>query len=598
MNLPVPYLHSKSNGSLLSPPSSPEMDKHHPVSGDGCWPSVRGQQSFPLESARPDHFYTVDDVAQWTQQRDPSGLRIAPTQQGCHNLDLSSDSFDTQNSQQVKWQSRPGNEEGIKLNAAMQPHLRSHNTSQTHPVALGAPSSSSTGSAGDEDDDDETVSTGEDDGQSSGDVPSQTAAERLAEKRKMKRFRLTHSQTRFLMSEFARQAHPDTAQRERLSRQIPGLSPRQVQVWFQNRRAKLKRLTIDDQESIMKSRALPAGFDTAQALNYTHDVPSHSDLGGPSSFFHTSHPDYEMRKPNTTGRSSRAGDNGGNISPTSVLSSFVDTAFSMSDTFSPISLSSETPHFFTPATSQCTSPSASSSFTRSSSFPNIHQTPWCRYGSPPQQTQVRSRTGSLATPVSHTAQPLEQNVHDPGMLSHAGHFQSYLQQNLTNPDSITSRSGLNYNTFHPPQTITEGHVTLDTTWPGFTSNVAGCSPIDTSCLIDVDWHRIHESLGVPSRTQHAQPVRQVQSAPLAAPPDFHPSVSTAPYQPSEAQLLSTLEYSGVPPTDQLWIPAQLNLPHQPRFSHPTYLGDHAVPGSSYNQDNTTPGFEQIDGWPE
>lgn len=47
--------------------------------------------------------------------------------------------------------------------------------------------------------------------------------------------RLTHNQTRFLMSEFARQAHPDAAHRERLSREIPGLSPRQVQVWFQNR---------------------------------------------------------------------------------------------------------------------------------------------------------------------------------------------------------------------------------------------------------------------------------------------------------------------------------------------------------------------------
>jgi hypothetical protein len=68
-----------------------------------------------------------------------------------------------------------------------------------------------------------------------GDRKPLSAAELRAQKRKMKRFRLTHNQTRFLMSEFARQAHPDAAHRERLAREIPGLTPRQVQVWFQNR---------------------------------------------------------------------------------------------------------------------------------------------------------------------------------------------------------------------------------------------------------------------------------------------------------------------------------------------------------------------------
>jgi hypothetical protein len=73
------------------------------------------------------------------------------------------------------------------------------------------------------------------DGGEEGEKKPMSAAELRAHKRKMKRFRLTHNQTRFLMSEFARQAHPDAAHRERLAREIPGLSPRQVQVWFQNR---------------------------------------------------------------------------------------------------------------------------------------------------------------------------------------------------------------------------------------------------------------------------------------------------------------------------------------------------------------------------
>ncbi|CZT16069.1 uncharacterized protein RCC_01909 [Ramularia collo-cygni] len=117
-----------------------------------------------------------------------------------------------------------------------------------------------------QDDDDLIDSAGEDQDEGSEKI-QMTAAELRAHKRKMKRFRLTHSQTRFLMSEFARQAHPDAGHRERLAREIPGLSARQVQVWFQNRRAKLKRHTTDDQARMMRSRALPDDFDTTQALH-------------------------------------------------------------------------------------------------------------------------------------------------------------------------------------------------------------------------------------------------------------------------------------------------------------------------------------------
>ncbi|KAI1129486.1 hypothetical protein F5Y10DRAFT_152498 [Nemania abortiva] len=119
------------------------------------------------------------------------------------------------------------------------------------------------------DDDDMIEGDGDVEGEGEDEAPSQpqTAAERTAARRKMKRFRLTHQQTRFLMSEFAKQPHPDAAHRERLSREIPGLSPRQVQVWFQNRRAKIKRMTADDRDRMIKMRAVPDDFDNVQALH-------------------------------------------------------------------------------------------------------------------------------------------------------------------------------------------------------------------------------------------------------------------------------------------------------------------------------------------
>ncbi|CAK4030498.1 Homeobox HD-10 [Lecanosticta acicola] len=131
-------------------------------------------------------------------------------------------------------------------------------------------------------DDDELIDFGGDDQDEDADKPPMTAEEIRRQKRKMKRFRLTHNQTRFLMSEFARQAHPDAAHRERLAREIPGLSARQVQVWFQNRRAKLKRLTTDDRERVMRSRALPPDFDTTQALHSPFGA-QHSAMGAPVS---------------------------------------------------------------------------------------------------------------------------------------------------------------------------------------------------------------------------------------------------------------------------------------------------------------------------
>ncbi|SPO00726.1 related to homeoprotein [Cephalotrichum gorgonifer] len=125
----------------------------------------------------------------------------------------------------------------------------------------------------------------------------QTAAERTAQRRKMKRFRLTHQQTRFLMSEFAKQPHPDAAHRERLSREIPGLSPRQVQVWFQNRRAKIKRLTADDRDRMMKMRAVPDDFDNVGALHSPYGAVHGmaTPISSPVDFTTPSYADHMMR---------------------------------------------------------------------------------------------------------------------------------------------------------------------------------------------------------------------------------------------------------------------------------------------------------------
>ncbi|KAI1813969.1 hypothetical protein GGS20DRAFT_443845 [Poronia punctata] len=206
----------------------------------------------------------------------------------------------------------------------------------------------------DEDDevvDEDDMMDGEGDGEGEGgcgDAPShpQTAAERTAARRKMKRFRLTHQQTRFLMSEFTKQPHPDAAHRERLSREIPGLSPRQVQVWFQNRRAKIKRMTADDRDRMIKMRAVPDDFDNVQALHSPYGAV-HS-LGAPITppvdFGSSSYTDHMIRP--LLVDTMRRDHNDDHISPTGLSPAFGNIGFaasgsmSNSDILSPLSPSS------------------------------------------------------------------------------------------------------------------------------------------------------------------------------------------------------------------------------------------------------------------
>lgn len=59
-----------------------------------------------------------------------------------------------------------------------------------------------------------------------------------------RRRRLNTAQTETLLRAFSISARPSSAERERLAEQT-GLAPRAVQIWFQNRRAKLKKESTD-----------------------------------------------------------------------------------------------------------------------------------------------------------------------------------------------------------------------------------------------------------------------------------------------------------------------------------------------------------------
>ncbi|PGH13567.1 hypothetical protein AJ79_03560 [Helicocarpus griseus UAMH5409] len=238
-----------------------------------------------------------------------------------------------------------------------------------------------------------------------------TAAERRAEKRKMKRFRLTHNQTRFLMSEFTRQAHPDAAHRERLSREIPGLSPRQVQVWFQNRRAKLKRLTSDDRERMLKSRALPDDFDMAQALHspYGSRPQSSSTITSPGGYFN-SHQEGEILSPLMIDSIRRSSDEEYVTSPLSATSGYGGyfpsptsaPAPGSEPEMSPITTGTDRAALYTSIPNPQVSASRHMNlFTRSSSFSNSYS-----HTSHPHvprlqlhDSDTRSRAGSLGSPL-------------------------------------------------------------------------------------------------------------------------------------------------------------------------------------------------------
>ncbi|KAF2852169.1 homeobox-domain-containing protein [Plenodomus tracheiphilus IPT5] len=416
----------------LSPPCSPRMSAYSTTSADNEWQSsdIRTLEHTPPHS--------------------DSDMAMLQAEVAGHNFDLKRPLIRSHKSFPYLLDNKSHLSSGANSPSRLDeieqhdvPNVTFGGSAPTSPISRLTPPSTHDGLGMEEkmeDQDDDLILDEKDDGGDSDgkddERPPLSAAEIRAAKRKMKRFRLTHNQTRFLMSEFARQAHPDAAHRERLAREIPGLSPRQVQVWFQNRRAKLKRLTSDDRERMMRSRALPDDFDMASALHspFGNSHGLGTPLASPGSY----DPGFSgsnMMRPLSID-TLRRGPLDSHISPTGISPAFGGFSFtppqSATDALSPVSAHGESPFGFHSAPLD-TSPRTSNPFSMSVSGPPAY----AAQHSIPRLTLhadriVRSRAESLQSPLrtsmSYTGgndHLNSSNDHHDGQRSYSGSMMPY-----------------------------------------------------------------------------------------------------------------------------------------------------------------------------
>ncbi|KAJ5273580.1 hypothetical protein N7478_008705 [Penicillium angulare] len=344
------------------------------------------------------------------------------------------------------------------------------------------------------------------------------------EKKKMKRFRLTHNQTRFLMSEFTRQAHPDAAHRERLSKEIPGLTPRQVQVWFQNRRAKLKRLTSNDRERVLKSRALPDDFDTTKVLRTPFEnkstgqtpIASPHDYGAPN-------PDFAALRALRTDCFQRPSDDEYMVSPLSSAST-AGTYMSSAGQGRSDGLSQSNMMFSRPAASASMQDLHRTirndySITRSSSLSDASPQASSFHSGYP----LHNRFAAASNPVNmpYGRQPMDYGVHRPGTL-------------VTPYDQHQSFEGSVSPTDSQEPQMTYDMSSLGTQSQNYQSHLAMSGPKD------------YTGMGIGSQmSQHGRPMPTLHSLPVSASQDYrsypygNPSMGNVPYtQATNASTLS------------------------------------------------------------
>ena len=354
-----------------------------------------------------------------------------------------------------------------------------------------------------------------------------------------------------------------------------------------SRRAKLKRLTADDQERMLKSRALPDGFNSTQALHYPHDTASHMNVETYPQFQHINHHSYDISRSTTTPRVNSISENTGIISPISVSSSMRQLYLnsdsgSASQNLSPVSPPSEHSHFYTAPPSQDTSPRACAPTARSNSFPMIYPIPIHPFSIPGQEGLVRSRDGSSAFPSS-TAYPSPLGKYNSAApVRHRRPRRSSLnpQQRLNLNRSMVVRGGSSLGTLHSRQGIRLDMTNVQPeVWPN-PNNFTEYSPTDVSAATSIVSHPGYRSTNALTGTQdvHAQPTQCSQSAPLAAPPEFQSPQWHMSYQAAHFDVATGPTYGEGQQTNPVWLPDQVAQPYSTRpYQANVYTGSFHPP---------------------
>ncbi len=332
-----------------------------------------------------------------------------------------------------------------------------------------------------------------------------------------------------------------------------------------NRRAKLKRLTGDDQERVIKSRAPPEDFDTAQALRSAFGgYPRSVETPLTSPTYSTTFVDTGMTRTSLIDNFRRRDDR--TTSPNSMHSVSVNyytssSSYPASENLSPVSSMSESSHIFGPPASHIPGQSSTSSFARCSSFPalyhaypNIQELQIREEVANQQANSLASPTG-LNYPTSNSPVPGEPGLlGDPGPPYLAQHEQLGSNASDTTPTLGGSGHGTLQGAIFPRA---DAHTLMDSQWQDFqNTGLEFTGPVVPPLPAHLDMPQPYGPVDGLPNTLETQTSQNMQSAPLAVHQNFQlprasgPQYATAYNLPYSATYINQAPYSNPFPMAQ------------------------------------------------